>query len=153
MTVMSLLLGMIAVFARGMLQADRASWRQITVSHSLSRLSHAFCQDVHAAVSATTTGAALELTMASNAPVVRYSHRGDELLREVTISGAASRRDAFVVPKACQIGFEVLEDKSFTWVTLTLSAAAEGRAASTPNSRIEAVLARDHRPLPRAAAR
>jgi type II secretory pathway pseudopilin PulG len=148
MTIMSLLLGLVAVFLRGMFEVEANARRQIAISDSLARLSRALRDDAHAALTADKAGAVLELRLAPE-KVVRYAHHGDEVLREETIDGQFHRRDAYRVPRSCQVAFDLLGDARMTLVTLTLAPSATRaggrRAGGAQATRIEAVLARDHR--------
>jgi hypothetical protein len=148
MTIMSVLLGLVAVFLRGMFEAEANARRQIAISDSLARLSRTLREDAHAALTADSAGAVLELRLAPE-KVVRYAHHGDEVLREETIDGQFHRRDAYRVPRSCQVAFDLLGDARMTLVTLTLAPSATRaggrRAGAAQATRIEAVLARDHR--------
>ncbi len=147
-SIMSLLLGMIAVLLQGMLQTQRAGIRQVAVGQSLMRLSAQFREDVHAADSTETEGESTIRLVSQGGRTVTYRVDEDQLLREsqVADSQVNAQREAFRLPPHAKISFSVLPlSDNAKLVALTMDAQ---RTEQTPvptwrPTRIEALLKRD----------
>ena len=130
-TILSVIMGVVATTLVALFKTDRQVLRDLDQLAALSRLGNKFRSDAHTAESCQ-VGESCQLTLADGR-VVHYSVAPRRIAREVRRGEEVLHHDAFSLPEAAAVRFELPAESGGRLVRLTIAAQDDSdRSFMTP---------------------
>lgn len=140
-TILSVIMGVVATTLAALFKTDRQVLRDLDQLAALSRLGETFRIDAHAAESCQ-VGESCQLALADGR-VVHYAVAGPRIAREVRRGEEVLHRDAFSLPEAASVRFDLPAESGGRLVRLSIAPKDDtDRSFMTPirPARIEAAI-------------